>query len=333
MHIIGLTSAIAGLFRTAPPLTPATRAALGHVTEVAGPLVASLSGFERRLAGPVQIALKYCDELVTALPGMIDINRRAFALDPLVHAFFATPQDIEEMFGRSQMLRDFLADSRSFGIEHCHALFAARRREKQVMGLALQGEVLRQDVPQTLLYFSSHTLTAVAADLQATRDILNAAAFDSLLKSFFSEADAIRLQRQGLEGERDMQRARLKGLQGSTETSVVAEHQGKLTGMEHGIRNMTESLQPDRLVDALVTFLSEPAQALRLEPVKVQVDRNGVMADVLNSAVGPEGSLQFPELVGRDRRRYVVMLARIPREEAERAVARILDRQRRFILI
>jgi len=333
VRVIGLTSAFADLFKARPPLTAETRAALKHVVELAGPLMSSISGFERRLAGPVQIALNYCGELVAGLPAMIDINRRAFALDPLVHAFFATSQDIEEMLGRSQALRDFLSAPDGFGIEHFHGLFAARRREKQVMGLALQGEVLRQEVPQTLLYFSSHTLTAVAADLQATRNMLNVAAFDSLLKSFFAEADAIRLERQGLQGERDMERARLRGMQGGTQTSGIADHQKQLSGLELGILKMTESLQPDRLVDALATFLSEPHQALRLEPVKVQVDRNGVVADALNIPDGQEGSLYFPELVGRDRRRYVVMLARIPRDEAERAVANILDQQRRFILI
>lgn len=292
-----------------------------------------MSGFERRLKVPIQVALQYCDELVTSLPGRIDINRRAFSLDPLVHAFFATPQDIEEMLGRSQTLREYLSDPKSHGSEHFHALFAARRREKRAMGLALQGEMLRQDVPQTLLYFSSHTLTAVAADLQATRRMLSTAAFDSLLKSFFAQADAIRQERQGLQGECDLQRARLKGLPGGTGTSVIAEHQKKLTGLELGILNMTASLQPDHLVDALASFLSKPELALRLEPVKVQVDRNGVIADSLNAVPGQDGSLSFPELVGRDRRRYVVILARIPRDEAEQAVAKILDQQRRFILI
>jgi hypothetical protein len=67
--------------------------------------------------------------------------------------------------------------------------------------------------------------------------------------------------------------------------------------------------------------------------VKLQVDRNGVLADALNKPDGEEGILHFPELVGRDRRRYVVMLARIPREEAERAVATVRDQQRRYILI
>ena len=309
------------------------RAALARVREAAGPLVASVSGFERRLAQPVATALTHCDALVAALPDMIDLNRRAFALDPLVHAFFATTRDIEEMFGRSQMLRDVLADPKSVGIGEFHALFAARRREKQVMGLALQGEVLRQDVPQTLLYFSSHTLTAVAADVQATRDMLHAEAFESLLKSFFAGVDAVRLERQGLQGARDLQRARLKGLHGGAQASVKAEHQEILAGQEAGIRSMTESLEPDRLVSALATFLSEPEHALRLEPVQVQVDRNGVIADAIADSAGSDPKLSFPELVGRDRRRYVVMLARIPREEAERAVAKMRDQQCRYILI
>lgn len=295
--------------------------------------MASASGFESRLAAPIQLALKYCDELVAALPGMMDINRQAFALDPLVHAFFSTSQDIDEMLGRCQALRDFLRDPQSVGIGHFHALFAARRREKQVLGPALQGEVLRQDVPQTLLYFSSHTLTAIAADLQATRGMLSAAAFDSLLKAFFARADAIRLERRALQTERDLERARLKGRPGGKDAPGIVEQQRELPELDRHIRDLTESLEPDRLVEALAAFLSEPAPALRLEPVKVRVDRDGVMADVHDDAAGEDGSLCFPELVGRDRRRYVVMLARIPRDEAERAVARVLDQQRRFILI
>lgn len=333
MGIIGLTSSLAGLFRRSPPLDPATRAALGRVTEMAGPLVASVSGFERRLVEPIQIALKHCDELVTALPGMIDINRRAFALDPLIHAFFATPLDIEEMLGRSQVLRDFLADSRSFGIEYLHALFATRRREKHVMGMALQGEMLRQDVPQTLLYFSSHTLTAVAEDQKATRALLGAAAFDSLLKSFFSRSEAARLERQELQGERDMVRAQLRGAPVRGDAAIATTYQQRLSELDQRLGAVSDSLQPEQLVSGLATFLSEPNQALRLEPVQVRVDRNGVMADGLEGSAGQEGSLTFPELVGRDRRRYVVMLARIPRDEAERAITRILDEQRRFILI
>lgn len=332
-HIIGLSSAIANWFRAAPPLSVETRGALEQVVAAVGPNTAAVSGFARRLAEPIQVALKYCDDLVVSLPGMIDINRRAFALDPLVHAFFATTQDIEEMLGRSQSLREFLSAPESFGSEHFHALFAARRREKKVVGLALEGEMLRQDVPQTLLYFSSQTLTAIAAELQATRGMLNAAAFDSLLKSFVAQVDAVRRERQGLQGERDLERARLKGRPGGMAASASAEQQQKLSALDLRIRNMTESLQPDRLVDALAAFLNQPELALRLEPVKVQVDRNGVIADTRNTAGGQEGSLYFPELVGRDRRRYVVMLARIPREEAERAVAKILDQQRRFILI
>lgn len=293
--------------------------------------MAAVSGAERRLAAPLEVALKHCGDLVRALPDMVDINRRAFALDPLVHAFFASPADIEEMLGRSQALRDFLGDPRYYGHSHFHALFAARRREKQAVGYALQGEVLRQDVPQTLLYFSSHSLTAIAADLQTTRDMLAEAALDSLLKSFLSRVDAIRLERQELQTERDMQRVRLKAA--SNDPSRAAECERQLLILEQRIQTLTTSLQPERLIDALASHLSEPEQALRLEPTRVQVDRSGVVLDAPTDGSATAGSLYFPELVGRDRRRHVVMLARIPRDEADAAVAKILDQQRRFILI
>lgn len=319
------------MLRRTPPLNAATRAAFGRIIELVGPLLASVAGVERRLASPVQGALEFCDGLVAALPGPIEINRRAFAIDPLVHAFFSTALDIDEMLGRSQTLRDFLANPEFPAGEHFHALFAARRREKRVMGLALQGEMLRREVPQDLLYFSSHTLTAVAADPQTTCHMLRIAAFESLLNSFVARVDAIRLERQSLHAERDVERAQSR--ERHTNGAVSAEHRGKLADLDARILGLTESLQPDLLVDALAALLLEPDKWLRLEPVKVRVDRNGVIADALHDPDGQDGSLSFPELVGRDRRRYVVMLARIPRNEAERAVANILDRQRRFIVI
>ena len=94
------------------------------------PMLKHTAGFEKRLAGPVQHALGYCAGLVAHLPGPIDINRHAFANDPLIHALFATADDIDQMLGRSRRIRDFLSEPCSWESDHftpCSPPAASRR--------------------------------------------------------------------------------------------------------------------------------------------------------------------------------------------------------------
>lgn len=326
--IIGLADALAELFHPTPPLDAAARAALGRVREIIGPVIATASGFERRLAAPIQHALQYCDDLVLALPGPIEIDHRAFARDPLIHAFFATPQDIELMLGRSQMLRDYLDSKEAKESEFFHAMFAARMHQKRTLGVGQEGEMLRRDVEQTLLYFSDHSLAAISADPDVTRRHLRQAALDSLLKNFAAQIDGTRQARQELRTERDLALGRHAGPHDS-----AAPHERGVAELDERIRRLTETLRPSLLVDALAASLMAPDTALRLDPVEIRVDRTGVVAHNEQAAGAPVDTLNFPELIARDRRRHVVTLARIPRDEAERAVAKIQDEQRRFIII
>lgn len=330
-HIIGLTDVLADLFHPTPPLDAATQEALGRVREIIGPLISTAPDFEHRLAEPVRHALQYCDDLILALPGPIEIDRRAFALDPLIHAFFATTQDIELMLGRSQTLRDYLDSREAKENEFFHAMFAARRHEKRTLGVAEEAGMLRRDVEQTLLYFSDHTLAAVSADPDITRKHLRQAAFDSLLKNFAAQIDSVRSQRQGLHTERDLALGRFAGQH--DDEHQLAAYTRTVAELDERIRRMTETLQPKLLVEALAESLMAPDKALHLDPVEIRVDRTGVIAQSGQESGTQIDTLDFPELVGRDRRRHVVMLARIPRTEAEHAIEKIRDEQRRFIII
>lgn len=123
---MSLLSAVADFLKPAPPPDPAVHKALDRVAELVDPLLRLAPGFERQLSGPLQHALGYCDGLVAALPGPVDINRQAFATDPLVHALFATADDIDQMLGRSQAIRDYLAEPCSWDSDYFYAMFAAR---------------------------------------------------------------------------------------------------------------------------------------------------------------------------------------------------------------
>ena len=329
---MSLFSSVADLLKPAPPPDPSLLRALDRVAELVDPLLRAAGDFEKRLHGPVQHALGYCDELVAALPGPIDINRHAFASNPLVHALFATADDIDQMLGRSQAIRDFLAEPCSWQSDHFYAMFAARRQEKKQLGMAQQGDVIRNDVPQTVLYFSGQTLIEPNCQLENTLHGLRCKALESLLQTFHSHVKVLRHEREGLRSDVSVERAHLTVLRGSSDGQAYQVSTRHLAELDSQLRTTAESLMPEHLLLALADYLARPESALHLTPVSITVDRLGIVHDAPNGDAAVN-TLSFPELTARDRRLHLAMLARINRDEALAAVERVRDQQHRFLLI
>jgi hypothetical protein len=329
---VSLLSAIADFLKTAPLPDPSLQKALDQVANLVDPLLKVAPGFERRLSGPLQHALGYCDGLVAALPGPIDINRKAFANDPLVHALFATAGDINQMLGRSQAVRDFLAEPDSGDSGYFYAMLAARREEKKQFGMAQQGEFIRNDVPQLVLYFSGQTLVEPSNHLDTTLLGLRCKALESLLHTFRAHLHALRQEREGLRADASAERAQmtvLRGKSGGRELEVGTRH---LADLDAKLRYSAESLMPEHLLKTLADYLESPESALYLTPVRIAVDRQGVVINESSDEANVH-TLNFPELTARDRRLHLAMLARISRDEALEAVEMVRDQQHRFMLI
>jgi hypothetical protein len=76
----------------------------------------------------------------------------------------------------------------------------------------------------------------------------------------------------------------------------------------------------------------QPEASLSTSATRVTVDRLGVICEPDPDDINVS-TIDFPEIRGRDQRIYMVTLARISRPEAEAAVDRVRDQQRRFMLI
>ena len=316
---MSLISAIADFLKPTPAPTPKVLKALDLVGEIVDPLLKSASGFDRRLTPPLEHVLGYCEGLIAGLPGPIDIDRQAFSGDPLVHALFATADDIDQMLGRSQAVRDFLAEPQCWESEYFYALFAARRQQKKQLGIAQQGGMLQSDVPQIVVYFCDQTLVEPHCNLEVTLENLRNRGLESLLHTFHDHVEALRSERDGLRADVSMERAHLTVLRGKSPGPEFATHTRHLAELDARLRERAASLMPDQVLAALVDYLREPEASLGLSPVSVTVDRLGVVSDQPGDGVNLN-TLKFSEFRGRDKRNYMAMLARIRRDEAQAAV-------------
>ena len=325
-------SAVTDFLKPAPPLSPIISKALERVGELVDPFLKTNGGFEHKLAAPLEYALGYCDGLIAALPGPVDLTRQAFSTDPLVHALFATAEDIDQMLGRSQAVRDYLAEPCSWDSEYFYALFAARRQQKKQLGVAVEGEVLHNDVPQLVIYFSDQTLIEPACTLEITQERLRSRAIDSLLMSFHDHVESLRNERDGMRADLSVERAHLTVLRGRTEGREYEISTRHIAELDARLRESSESLLPENMLQTLADFLHAPEPSLNLAPVSITVDRLGIVSDSKPDDVNVH-TLNFPELSSRDKRLHLVMLARIRRDEAYEAVEKVRDQQHRFMLI
>ncbi len=329
---MSLISSIADFLKPTPTPTPKVRKALERVGEIVDPLLMSAPGSERELAPAVEHVLGYCEGLIAALPGPIDINRQAFAGDPLVHALFATADDIDQMLGRSQAVRDFLAEPQCWESEYFYALFAARRQQKKQLGIGQQGDMLQSDVPQVVVYFSDQTLVEPHCNLEVTLENLRCRGLESLLRTFHDHVETLRSERDGLRADVSMQRAHLTVLRGKSPGPEFQTQRRHLAELDARLREKAASLMPDQLLAALANYLREPEASLGLSPVSITVDRLGVVSEQGGDDVNAH-TLKFSEFRGRDKRNYMAMLARIRRDEAQAAVDLVQDQRRRYMII
>lgn len=320
---MGMFSKLADWLKPAPPLSDEDRLAAGQAAAAVDPLLKTVPGFERRLAPALRQALAYCETLVRQIPGPIDISPRTFAADPLVHAIFGSASDVCANLCMSRDLREFLLGGKAAGGDAIYALLGMRRHEKSVMGMALMGEVVRSDVPQTVVYFADHTLTGVSLSFEEARSHLREAALDGLLKGFAVDLAERREARARIHEEWEAVRMRVRLREAGAEAALDS-----LTGKLYAA---DEALAPERLVDELAAWLAAPEQHLRLDPTSVTVDGMGVKAEPEAGQTGVH-TLEFPELVGRDRRHWLILLVRLPREDMLEAMAQ-QEEAHRYIVI
>ena len=289
----------------------ATRVLIERAIAAVDPLLKTVGSYERKLAPAVYHAIDYCESLAARIPGPFEISRAAFAADPLVHALFASADDIGTMLARSQCVREHLVGPAAPMAGQCCALLGMRHREKSGFGARLTGQLVCADQPQRTLHFEDHTLAEPAPDLERARSGLREAMFDGLIRSFAVHVAEVREERAGLRQEQALASARER-------VAGRAESQSRrYADLQRRLRATADALSPPRLLDALTDCLMSPEPYLRLEPVTFAVDRAGIIA---GAGQGDADTLHFVELNSRDQRRWVVMLVRIEREEARRAV-------------
>jgi hypothetical protein len=309
--------------RVHDPVSPQNRAgrpcgsllaqAVEHAVDRVSGRLRAVSGYKRLLSEPLATSLAYIDEIVETVPGGLACYRSSFVEDPRVNAFFVSPQHMQEVFSRSQEVRElFAADPAA---NECWALLCVRKEERRQIGMALVGDRVRGDVIQTVVNFTGHQVVSPGASEADARYALKCCIFREMLDHIRRRITAEESRTAELESRRQMlqrKRADLSRRPGGQALvgpilSEIEGLNGELNGRGPVLRTLNDQLQ------FVAYSLANPAEFLTATTTSLHLSRLGIKIDRGSDEPGYDLSLSEIRVASREPR--IGVLARFPRSE------------------
>jgi len=303
------------------------RGAVDKAITVTNPRLTVLPSCQKRLAPAVESSIEFLRALVHEFPPSRPIAAATWSSDPALRAFFVAPTDIPAVLGRSDNLRT-LFDKFPDLDEACLILGMAFN-EQRVFGMALHGDLVQRDVVQSSVSFSDHRAHLCGRDESRLKRVVGAQAFEYLLAQALAEIGQDRAERQELEANRSLIRARLRLLQqqgpglgsmfgGSAPAARSEQARLEAELMENerqlaGIGDSESALEME--LACLQEVLENPQRYLRLDRKQLRLSTMNVIVEGSSNEPAAEVDFHLAELSGAFAVRRAFIVARVKRDQ------------------
>ncbi|WP_313952207.1 hypothetical protein [Accumulibacter sp.] len=302
------------------------RGATEKAITLTNPRLSVLPSCHARLAPAVDTTIRYLRAMVEALPAARKLSSTVWSSDRALRAFFVAPADIPAAMGRSDNLRTLF--EKAPALDEVCVLLGMAFAEQQVLGTKLHGTIVRRDVLQTRASFSRHRVDICGRDETELRRLVGVQAFEYLLAQALAAIGEDRLERQELEGDRALIRARLRLLRqqgpglgamfsaGPAATSEQGELQAKLLENERQLEAIGDSMSALEVeLACLKEVLENPERYLRMEQKRMRLTTINVVSDGASDDSAADVDFSLAELTGSPPLRRAFVLARFARAE------------------
>ncbi len=295
-----------------------------RVVDGTDPRLRAVSHYRRKLWEPVEHAIDFVVNFANALPPAIVADRQGYLRDPRLRALFASPDSLRDILSFSDGTRHYLQQRSASLPTELYGGLGAIRVEKNVLGIEMDGDLLRRDVAQVAVSFCNHRLSFLTDQEQDTRRELMRRSFDYLVETALRHLTATRVQKTQLEQQQRQllqQKAKLLrqaqvGFEAITESASMEP--GDLATIEQQLQDLEVELNQLRADSAtlddhltkVAATLSEPESLLRLETVELTLDHTNTKVSTDSGRVA--NTMTFHEIVTANNFRFTALLVRFP---------------------
>lgn len=280
--------------------------AMEAVLDGTDPRLRLLPNYQQTLRPATLTAITHVRNIAAQLGAPTELSRAGFAADPRIHTLFCSADSLLELINRDANVRAFVAESAPASQPHIHAVLIARRSSKQTLGMKLMGEVLANDVPQTVLNFSDHKLVGVSGSADETLSLVKRSAFRQLIHYALGALTAAKTHRSDRDADILKERMNtLASMHSGNEhpfwPTLCCKGNGesahRLNEIDHQLTECTSS--PCTLDDYLaivVGVLSHPECYLSPGRYTAVVDRMGIILDKEEADQSGLAPVSLPEV-------------------------------------
>ena len=301
-------------------------AAIERVIDVTDPRLRAFPNYRRNLEQGVRRSLLHARRLVDDLPDPVEISRRSFGLDPRLRAFFSSPARMQEAISRAPTLVAFLENYRGPYPDNIYGLLAPEMSERKVLGVEMQGELLRRDVMQEVVDFSDHRYLGAAGSEAEARRELHKRAFDYLAELALKRIIQLKEKRSELERQKRLLQRKLDAMKaGGFGLDAVLSGDGVQHPDFLSLEQQIESVETELMgmpcskanlearFDCINGVMENPERGLSQRTVTLHVDDMSVkVEDPQDTEIPP---MQFTEFFSDSGDRRVVLFGYFPRSE------------------
>lgn len=300
--------------------------AIENVVDGTEPGIRLVRGYKKKLHNAVSTSLAYIDELVETLPVPVETSSRTYISDPQVNAYFASVEELRSVFASSQELVDFFNDVNNRDLQEAYALLCMDENEKQVMGMELDGDLLRREVLQTTINFSGHKFVSPAASEADIRQSLKQCIFDGLVTHALQSIVSLKVQKNELRDQRRILNAKLRNRlsQGTGLTALLASvqaAQAELGDIEQQLAEAEEQLSnlpvnrnaPLGYLEEVKRILLHPEEFITLTITPLKLNRMSIK--VSDGSSGAYSNICLAEIQVAQVLKHVIAIVRLPRSE------------------
>jgi len=277
------------------------------------PRLRALSGYKKQLRLYSIQGIDQVGALVDSIRVPVPAGRNDFSADPRLMALFASADHMLEVYGSDAALNEFRA-SPAASAEHVIALLLMERVEKNVLGMDMDGDMLRREVAQVAINFRSHRLLEPSANEADTRRQLKRRAFDHLLTLALTRIAEAQGERADLARQRDLLRRKLSTLERGGWSFEAVECarpdpdalNAELQEIETELTKLgDDSGALQARLDIVVDVLGQAGRQLWIEDRVMHLDRMNIQRDTQDASAQ---RVALQELINARGRRLAVLL-------------------------
>jgi hypothetical protein len=332
MQMLKLFESITGLFtgKNTPQLQYDTGYSVDDAIErVVDDIDAKLrlvAGYRKKLHKEVTASLEYISRLVEQIPGPIDVSQKTFISDPEVRAYFATTGVLQDTFSCGSELKTFFEQQENSSSKECCALLCANKEEKHIMGLALEGDIIRREVPQTAINFSDYKILSPASNEKEVRSGIKKCIFDGLVTYALQHIASIKSESRKLVNQRRILHAQLRSRQSQgnglskllAQAHIESEQSADLSVLleeaETRLKNMTGDMDVFSFyLEEIRKILAQPENFIQLNVTSFRLNDMGIKVD--DSAAQSANVVSYSELEITNVMKRVVTIVRYNRND------------------